>query len=859
MNTNHPARVARCGKHVSGHIKHTLQWSITALLGLSAGLALVAPAWAQPQDPVESTVSSPAGSGAGDWSNPGNVVGPPDNNCANMGAVDKANLTYNFDFNIPLDATITGVTAHVKAGENGDQDIGIQLASDASVDPPTPIGDPRTMLIAGVGSGNCSATAVNTIGTTLDDWGLATLDPATVNTPEFGIVFTKLETSSVKVDAICLQITYEQDAGNQTQQECFVVDPGETATITIVKEVVGTPPDSSWAFTGSGDIGGNFTILAEGGFQTMQGLSSGEYELEETTKAGYTVTSACFIDDVLVSEGDHSLPVTVEGVDFATCVFTNTLNTGSFTVNKDFSDDSDTEVSITLTCSEGDITENPLTATEGSPAVFEVTGYTDLPTCTATEDQVPAGYTMDNSGCQDDDELGGSCTIVNTLRTANFTVNKTYNDGHTDPVTVNLSCDSGDITENDLQAAPGSPAVFEVTGWTIQAPTCTATESNVPPGHTADNADCEAVAILSFTSCTIENTVNLGTFTVRKIYTVEDPASVSVTATCTSPAVVTNNPQPASTSTSAVFNVTHVVPGETTCTATEAVPPGYTADEADCQDGDPIDGGCAITNEPVRRATFLVTKDFTDDNPSEVEVEISCFTGLPLVQSQDISETQDVEFIVESFDPGELDCDVSEVIPNGYSPTYDGSIIDGEATEPVEDASGCHFLEVVYGEFQCSIVNTPDPVDVVVEKVWVIEGANADYVDTRYELELSCDAQIVDGYVCDTFPVVEAPTAYDGTETWCIDFQGDAAAIFTGQVIPEYPTSTCSVVEHVYDDSVEIDNDCDNLVISAGSGASCVITNTVFFEGIPTLNQFGVALLALLMLGVGVVGFRRFV
>ena len=41
-------------------------------------------------------------------------------------------------------------------------------------------------------------------------------------------------------------------------------------------------------------------------------------------------------------------------------------------------------------------------------------------------------------------------------------------------------------------------------------------------------------------------------------------------------------------------------------------------------------------------------------------------------------------------------------------------------------------------------------------------------------------------------------------------------------------------------------------------GDSCTITNTIFFEGIPTLNQYGLALMALLMLGIGLVGFRRF-
>jgi hypothetical protein len=37
-----------------------------------------------------------------------------------------------------------------------------------------------------------------------------------------------------------------------------------------------------------------------------------------------------------------------------------------------------------------------------------------------------------------------------------------------------------------------------------------------------------------------------------------------------------------------------------------------------------------------------------------------------------------------------------------------------------------------------------------------------------------------------------------------------------------------------------------------------MFTNTVFFEGIPTLNRYGIAVMALLMLGVGMVGYRKF-
>ena len=63
----------------------------------------------------------------------------------------------------------------------------------------------------------------------------------------------------------------------------------------------------------------------------------------------------------------------------------------------------------------------------------------------------------------------------------------------------------------------------------------------------------------------------------------------------------------------------------------------------------------------------------------------------------------------------------------------------------------------------------------------------------------------------------------------------------------------------MYDSAVEVDNGCGSLTVSAGQGASCTITNTVFFEGIPTLDRFGLAILVLLTLGVGGVAFRRMV
>ena len=98
-----------------------------------------------------------------------------------------------------------------------------------------------------------------------------------------------------------------------------------------------------------------------------------------------------------------------------------TGSANAFTVSKDFSDDNAAVVDMTLTCSSGTVTTNPLGASEGSPALFEVTGFLPGATCTATEAATP-GYDQDDSACQVGGlaAAGGSCTMVNTLEALIF-------------------------------------------------------------------------------------------------------------------------------------------------------------------------------------------------------------------------------------------------------------------------------------------------------------------------------------------------------------------------------------------------------------------------------------------------------
>jgi len=254
--------------------------------------------------------------------------------------------------------------------------------------------------------------------------------------------------------------------------------------------------------------------------------------------------------------------------------------------------------------------------------------------------------------------------------------------------------------------------------------------------------------------------------------------------------------------------------------------------------------------------TIDVTKVFTDGNPGVVRVTLTCDTGLPLKQFFDISEGNGVSFVVTSFESGTMNCSVTEEATSSYSGTYVASG-DSASVDDDPDAPGCHFLAIEGGDGNaCSITNSPDSVDVVIEKEWLFAGSFSD-LEIYYELTLYCDTEIVGG---DPYlnGVTDGPAS--SIHLWYQEFEGTSPdnATFTAEVIPGYPSSNCWVDEEVFSDAVEVDNGCGDLVVSAGNGDSCTVTNTVFFEGIPTLSQYGLAIMALLMLGIGMVGFRRF-
>jgi uncharacterized repeat protein (TIGR01451 family) len=261
-----------------------------------------------------------------------------------------------------------------------------------------------------------------------------------------------------------------------------------------------------------------------------------------------------------------------------------------------------------------------------------------------------------------------------------------------------------------------------------------------------------------------------------------------------------------------------------------------------------------IEKKEYPRTTFKVTKTFNDGNPSQVVVRLNCNTGVRLDQEKAISENSPVVFVIKDFEPGELDCKVEEVVGvDGYTTTFDADVIDGEAGDIREDDVACYYDDVVGGEFICELTNVVDTVDVDVHKVWEFINDEGNSIPKITTITVWCNAEISGG--------TQDSSSGHYYQVFS-NLRGDRTV--TSQVWPAYPSSKCWATEVGQAPEVDVFNECGTtlasaaMTVSAGKGDECTITNTIFFDGIPTLNRYGMMVLLLLMLGIGAIGVRRF-
>ncbi len=245
-------------------------------------------------------------------------------------------------------------------------------------------------------------------------------------------------------------------------------------------------------------------------------------------------------------------------------------------------------------------------------------------------------------------------------------IEKTYDDGNTDPVEVSVTCDSGTLVEDGSTAAPERTVTGTVApgaalwlnwmgvGGSESNHTCTVTET-VPPGYTADESECFRVRIaLGDVECTLRNTPTVPDpmLTVTKIV-INDNGGTATEADF--PLFLNGNPTGSgvtvTVSPGVVYTVGEIDPG-----------PEYVGTiGGDCAPDGTItlapgdNRTCTVTNDDVP-PELIVTKRVTNDGggtagPGDFTLRVD--GGVGVVTSGDATEVDaGVEYTVSEDDPG---------------------------------------------------------------------------------------------------------------------------------------------------------------------------------------------------------------
>lgn len=248
-------------------------------------------------------------------------------------------------------------------------------------------------------------------------------------------------------------------------------------------------------------------------------------------------------------------------------------------------------------------------------------------------------------------------------------------------------------------------------------------------------------------------------------------------------------------------------------------------------------------------AAFIVQKQFADGNNStSATLEFSCNTGFLNKESATVQPNEGVFgpletiFLARDFGDVQLNCDISESAPLNYSATYQ-CISDTKCTV---SENGCAFENAKIGQLNmCLVRNYPDPAKVTVSTEWFF-GAGQEGVGDWVDVDLVCSN------------VYNGDGLWQGKSMrWRWSFNSTSAdQVATFQ--PMANTSECWTEINPVSSAVESSSTCSKSTsVAPGGTLSCLVTNTLFFEGIPTLSQYGLLLFSALMLLSGAIATRR--
>jgi len=233
-------------------------------------------------------------------------------------------------------------------------------------------------------------------------------------------------------------------------------------------------------------------------------------------------------------------------------------------------------------------------------------------------------------------------------------------------------------------------------------------------------------------------------------------------------------------------------------------------------------------------ATFTVDARLGEGAPDGLQVHLRCGAvaggGQRTAQSGWLPRDGSVVFEVTVQGVEGWNCEVSAEAPPAQEVRYRG---DGGSTVDI-DRGGCHFSEILAGHANfCQIEARGQATSITVYKKWI--GATREEPDVLIEL------------VCGGQPVAGVRYINAGKPGgWVLD--------------PRDPEGIlCDVLERENESFIPDPGDCRNLLILPGSEEECTMVNTKVVKMIEMLNRYGLAIMILVFMAVGMVAARRFV
>lgn len=261
--------------------------------------------------------------------------------------------------------------------------------------------------------------------------------------------------------------------------------------------------------------------------------------------------------------------------------------------------------------------------------------------------------------------------------------------------------------------------------------------------------------------------------------------------------------------------------------------------------------GCETTGNG-QDAFFRVQKQFVDLNDELTStLRIVCNGGSDLEQEFTTDPNEgplgnvEVTFTVQNFQEGETDCEVFEDVPPFYDANYE-CFSTGECSDT---ESACVFTDITSNnENLCVIRNAPQAVEITVTKEW-------EFVRNEYILDFPAQVSLI----CSNVFAGDGTLPGNGDMVWSWIFDNPLDS-HVATLQPRFDgTTECRTEELIPHSAVETTTDCPpGTEIKLGDDKrTCTVINTVFFEGIPTLSQWGMIVFILSTLGIGLLAARR--